>query len=1140
MSAANGFLTAFCFVLMPASLWAQTSLGIITGSVMDNTGAVIPGAKVQITLIDRGISASVVTQPDGVFVLPEREPGVYSIRVEQSGFRGYTATNLRLDVGGRLTHDVRLEIGLVSESVSVEAVTPLLETTRGAVGDVVENKRVLEMPLNGRQVFDLVSLTPGSIRMSSSQRAGDSADMTLAGGRTRSAAVYLDGVINSRTGIGATIAELSPPVDSIGEFRVDSNAPGAELGRSSAGFVNATTKSGTNDFHGAGYYFIRNDALDSRGWDADSKTKLRRHTPGGNLGGPITRNRTFFFYNYELLREDREALRTRSVGLEKWLRGDFSGLQRSVTQAGALVGIAVPIYDPLTSNIRGGTAQFPNNVMPASRLDPVALKVAAFIPKANRQPNNPITEAGNWQRNVPVEGRRQNHLVRIDHDLTASDKLMGRYTLFSPSNDHPLADPEWGFSDPDAANNPIRQQNALLAYTRLFSPTLILNATAGFFRFFQHNQGVGFGENIPEKLGLRGVSPDVFPRFNIGGNPGINNIGATGSHNRRFAFTNFEYSGKLTKIAGSHTVRFGWDYRRYQGSEEGRQQASGVFTFNGQDTRGVTTAGAPIANTGAPMADFLLGYIHSVLVRASPTIGRRSYYTGGFVQDDWRVTQNLTLNLGIRYDYEAPFHEVADRMANFDPTVVNPAAGTNGIAPGQLGVSVFANRQGRKRNLVNPDRNNIGPRFGFAWKPAGRANTVVRGGFGVLFGGNYDGNVLQTGSQGFIRLGSANAGNTSLPYRLRDGAPSDLLQIPEEKDLTHFFGTIGSAFPQSRIDYVDQNHRTPYAYDFNFGIQHQMGAHLLEGRYLGKVGHSLNIRDLNINQIHPNNLARTDLPRDMLRPFTQFPGASDIRLNQANFYHSNYHAFAFKAEKRFSGGFAYIATYAFSKFIDNAPFVGEDNASLGDSDWYQNIYDYRSERALSNNHVPHRVVLSPIYELPFGKGKRFASSASGLVNKLISGWQISTIGTLQSGSPFGVTVLNGPRDFKGDNTTQAVLRADVVGDWSLGGRRGEAAIGQRGIQWFSPGAFAAPARFTLGNTSRAALLGPGQRNFDTSVSKMTKIGERYSLQFRWETFNSFNTAEFSNPIDQVFAPGFGTTSGGNSHREMQFALKLYF
>jgi hypothetical protein len=1093
-----------------------------------------------VTLRDRGIGVTVQTQADGVYIAPERDPGIYSIRVELPGFKSYTATNLRLDVGGRLTHDIQLDVGLITESVSVEALTPLLETTRGAVGDVVENKRVLEMPLNTRQVFDLVSLTPGSVRMSSSRRAGDSADMSLAGGRTRSAAVYLDGVINSRTGIGATIAELSPPVDSIGEFRVDSNAPGAELGRSSAGFVNATTKSGTNQFHGAGYYFVRHDALDSRGWDADSKTKLRRHTPGGNIGGPIIRNRTFFFYNYEMLREDREALRTRSVPLDQWRTGDFSGLQRSVTQGGQLVGIPVPIYDPLTSNLRGGTAVFPNNMIPSSRLDTVALNVGKYYPKANREPNNPVTFSGNWQRNVPVEDRRQNHLVRIDHDLTEKDKLMGRYTIFSPSNNHPLSDPDWGFSDPDANNNPVRQQNALLAYTRLFSPTLILNATAGFFRFFQHNQGVGFGENMPEKIGLKGVPSDVFPRFNIGGNPGINNIGASGNHNRRFAFTNFEYGAKLTKISGSHTVRFGWDYRRYQGSEEGRQQASGQFAFNGQDTRGINAAGQPIANTGAPMADFLLGYIHSVLIRASPTIGRRSYYTGGFLQDDWRVSQNLTLNLGIRYDYEAPFYEVADRMANFDPTVPNPAAGTNGIAPGQLGVSTFANRHGRGRSLINSDRNNVGPRFGFAYKVGGHSNTVIRGGFGVLFGGNYDGNVLQTGSQGFIRLGSANAGSASLPYRLKDGVPDGLLNIPDEKDLTPEFGTIGSKYPQSRIDWVDQNHRTPYAYDFNFGIQHQAGAHLLEGRYLGKVGHGLNIRDLNINQIHPKNLARTDLSRDQLRPFTQYPGASDIRLNQANFYHSNYHGFAFKAEKRFAGGFAYIATYAFSKFIDNAPFVGEDPASLGDSDWFQNIYDYKSERAMSNNHVPHRVVLSPIYELPFGTGKKYGGSAAGFLDKLISGWQISTIATFQSGSPFGVTVQNGPRDFKGDNTTQSVLRADVVGDWSLGDKRGQPAVGQRGIQWFNPGAFAAPARFALGNTSRTVLLGPGQTNFDTAVSKNTRIGERYTVQFRWETYNTFNTAEFSNPADEVFAPGFGTTSGGNSHREMQFAVKFYF
>ena len=512
MSAA---LIAMLLSFSLGSAHAQT-LGTIIGAVTDDTGAVIPGVDVEITNEGQGTSSVVTTQNDGSYRLPGVQPGSYSIRIEVEGFRAHLVENLRVEVGSILTYDATLEVGAVTETVTVEAATPLVETSRGSLGAVVENKRVMELPLQTREVFDLIDLTPGAQRMRNSNRAGGG-DVTIAGGRTRAAGVFIDGVINSRTGIGATITELSTPIDAISEVRVEANAPTAELGRSAAGFINATTKAGTNDFHGSGYWFLRNDALNARGWDAVSKTKLRRNVLGGTIGGPIVRNRTFFFYNLDHTIENRDSLRVRDVGLPEWKRGDLSTLRQSN-------GNLRRVYDPLTASGRGGVMQFPNNVIPQNRLDPVAQNVLAFLLDANVAQVD-ISNEDNWKRNLPFELRRTSHTARVDHDITSSDKLMFRYNIFDPVRQDNVADSGFGISDPNATRAPIRQQNILLSYTKLFSPTFFMTATGGFFRFRQHNQGFNLDEDVASQLGLRGVGPDAFPRFNIGGNPGFIGFG---------------------------------------------------------------------------------------------------------------------------------------------------------------------------------------------------------------------------------------------------------------------------------------------------------------------------------------------------------------------------------------------------------------------------------------------------------------------------------------------------------------------------------------------------------------------------------------------------------------------------------------
>ncbi len=1123
-------------LLLPGQPLVQAqTLGTILGTVTDDTGAVIPGVNVEVTNEEQGTSSEVSTQGDGTYYLPNVRPGSYAIRMESEGFRPHIVGNLRLEVGSVLTYDVVLEVGSLTEVVTVEAASPLVETSRGSLAAVVENKRVLELPLVNREVFDLIDLTPGAQRMRNSNRAGGG-DVTIAGGRTRSAGVFIDGVVNSRTGIGATITELSPPVDAISEVRVEANAPTAEYGRSAAGFMNATTKSGTNEIHGSGYWFIRNDALNARGWDARSKTKLRRNVPGATIGGPIAKNKAFFFYNYDITIQNLENLRVRSVGLPAWKTGDLSTMLQSD-------GVVRRVYDPTTSSARGGEMQFPNNTIPSSRLDPVAQNVLGFVPSGNRSAVD-LSNEGNWVSNLPRELRRTSHTMRVDHELNPNDKLTFRYNLFMPVEDGRAPAADFGAADPNAARFPQRQQNILLSYTKLFSPTFFMTATGGFFRYRNHVQGTSLDEDLAAQIGLSGVGPDAFPRFNIGGNPGYTNLGQAGNHQRLFAFTNFEYTAHFTKVSGSQTFKFGIDYRKYQGSELGRQSASGIFDFANTDTRGLNPDGSVISGTGSDLGSFLLGQADRARVQANPSFGRRSSYVAAFFQDDWRVNGELTLNLGVRYEYEGPFVEVADRITGWDPGLPLPAAGTNGISPGQTGAFFFAGRDGFPRNPVRADMNNIGPRFGFAHKPGGSSNTVIRGGFAVMFGGNYDGNVLQTGSQGFG--GAGNIGGGQVPL-LRDGMPATFLQIPDASELNHNFGTRGTQFVQGRVDFVDINHRTPYAFDWNLTFQHQAGEQLFEVRYYAKFAKKVNLRRMNLNQIHPDNLPRVGLnefgnqTQRLLKPFTQYGGTGQIRMNNPNFFKSDYQGITFKTERRFNKGVGYIFLYTFARWYDNAPFVGEDGASLGDHDWFQNIYNFASEWSLSGNHAPHRIVFSPVYELPFGRGKMFG--LSGVADKLLGGWQVSGIYTFQSGSPFGVTVLNGARDVKGDNAADATLYANLIGDPNHPSRGEPASGGRRGVLWTNEGAFEAPPNFTLGNAGRKVpgTLGPGTPHiFNIALSKNTSITERLRMQFRFETFNSFNTPEFNNPRDQVGQSGFGVVNAGNSHREMQLGLKFYF
>lgn len=1126
----NQIILAVLCALVPA--YAQGTFGALTGTLKDPTGAHVVEAAVKATNESTGIAVNGLVRADGTYLISQLVPGTYSVSASATGFKILTLRGIKIDVGGTVTQDLVLEIGTVSEAVNVEAQTNLVETTSARVGTTVQVSHVLEMPLSDRNVFTLVNLVPGSF-----VRGGD---VSIGGGRTSSALALLDGVNNTRGGLGITNVEMSPPVDSMQEFKVEVSNLSAEYGRTSAGLVNAVTKSGTNSLHGSVYEFLRNDALDAGGWNNDAKPPLRRNNFGASIGGPVVKNRTFFFYNYDGLRSGNGVSTTRSVGLPEWRNGDFSTAMRD---AGG-VARQVPLYDPETGSGTFGsprdTLPFPGNVIPTSRIDPVASKVVQFLPGPNRSPDNPLNQSNNWQENRVNRQTRDYHTARVDHQFSESLTLFGRYILTQPEKQRDAYSQGYGASDPDGLSIDNRRQNLALNATKVFSPTFLLNVTAGVNRvFIYRTTGNCCETNYSTEFGIPNVPGEAFPRFNFGGGLApVNPVGAVGNANRRASFTNFDYTGRFTRIAGQHTLQFGVQYSTFNGNEVSRPQPSGVWAFNGNYTRGINASGQAVANTGLPFADFLLGRVNAVDARVAPGIGKRLRYYAAYLQDDWKITSNLTLNLGLRYETESPAYEVAGRMSNFDPWVASPLAGTGDIPAGALGALQFPNRNGNGKYLWKWDKNNFAPRLGFAWRPFGTNNTSVRGGYGVYFGNPYDTQIVQEARVGYDFIYRA---NNPVPFRLRDGVPAGALDAIPESELTPAFGSRGTRFATSTMQFLAQDRATPYSQNLNITIQHQIKSILFEIGYLGNLSRKIVAPNINLNQIPGPLLSRTDIPERLRRPWTVL--ASDqsvVQLLAPNWGVSNYHALTLKSERRFNRGFSWVASYTFGKWMDNIGFNGA--GPFGDNDAPQNIYDRRSEKAPSTNDLRHRLVVAPIIDLPFGRGRKWINRG-GVLNALVGGWQLATIGTFRSGAPFGVTVLNGPRDILGDQTEGRVLRPNLVGNPVLHDElRGSPATGIRGIQWLNPAAFQTPDRYTFGNAARTlpGVRGPGYVSFDAMLAKNFTIGERWRAQFRWEAFNALNSPEFANPNDQLGGGGFGIVTSAGGRRIMQLGLKLYW
>jgi hypothetical protein len=915
---------------------------------------------------------------------------------------------------------------------------------------------------------------------------------------------WLDGGTGQNMRMGVGQVDVDPPVEVIREFRVIQNTYSAEFGGSAGGLIVSTTKSGTNEVRGSLFEYFRNDKMDARNFFAADKPSLRYNLFGATVGGPIRRNKTHFFVGIEETRKSTGAVDVITVPTPEQRRGDFS----QTTNAN---GVLQRVYDPGANRLEGGRNvrdAFPGNIIPASRIDPVAAKLVDYWPAPNRTPLN-RAGASNFGGNYNTIFNRDNLTARIDHAFSDNNHFYFRY-LF---NRDPLTTTSvYPQAVADTRNSQERHQNvSLFADTHTLTPNLITDARFSYSDRLNHAVSPGLGADPAQLLGLRGVPSGAFPQVTVAG---FSNIGS-GTHERvQFPIRQQQYVNSWTWVHGNHIVKFGGEVRRSSNLDILRTSISGQFGFQTQPTALEGTA-----NTGFALASLLVGFPNSLTIRNTDPLIRSNYYLAGYFQDDWKISKNLTLNLGLRWETDTPMIDANNRMNGFDQTAINPVSRTPGVV-------TFAGLDGTPTEPYTTDWNNFGPRIGFAWKALGHEKMVVRGGFGVAFAHPFDHGVPNANSLGYEKsagLSTPDNGVTA-PFLLRNGVPAISLSGDA---LTPSFGAVAAGRnPTTNVNFFETNRRAGYSQQFNLGVQRVLpGDMVLEVGYIGNLSRKLCLSALNINQIAPNlidAIRPAGVFRQGFRPYPQF---NNVAIQNPTFGVTDYHAGTLKLEKRFSHGLNFHVTYTWSKNISNI----DDTADLlGDSQQYSDYYNRRADKGPSALDINHRFTWSSVYELPFGKGKKWMST--GPMSRVIGGWTLGAISTLQTGGPFTVTTQT--------NTTNVFSaggqRANVVRDPNL--PNGEKNLNR----WFDTSAFTLPDAFTFGDAGRGIVRADGRINFDFSLVKNVNFSESRFLQLRGETFNAFNHPDFGLPGRAVGGPGLGIVSDATDARVLQLGVRIVF
>jgi len=1158
--------------LFTSTSFAQNITGTVTGRVTDSAGSTIAGVAVTITNVGTNLTFSATTAEDSNFVFPLLRPGKYRLGVEKTGFKKYGTEIFSLDVDETRRIDVLLQVGDVSESITVLERPALVESDTSSLGQVIGAREIEELPMNGRNPMSVAEFAPGfqplngfgdglQVTRAAAQMVGAS-NFSSNGGVSGNNEILLDGVPMTVCCQGQAV--LIPSADTVSQVKVQTNSSTAEFGRTSGGVLNMVTKSGTNEFHGSAFEFFRNEKLDAANFFTNRSAKqpipgrndfrgpLRFNQFGVTAGGPLVipklydgRNRTFFFVGWEGA-HTRTANYNSAVTPPTALRsGDFT---RS----------PFPIYDHATSHPDPETDRtvrdpFPNQQIPADRISPIARNYLKFYP----QPDIPgVVQNYSWTASTATDDNQGN--VKIDHNFNANNRFFARFSISDNTN----VTPDWiDPSQPTGGRQYVNAHTFVMDYVRVLNPSTVLDVRYAFAKQRNKNFGnanlydaasLGFSSNF--------LSQQAFVALPALAISGYRTIGGTAR--RDWDHYTHALNASVTWLHGGHTIKAGWDGRMFVDNTVSLDNGGGTFSFDGNWAKG------PGPNVAMPagsqpyysMATFLLGAVGSGTLLYRDSVARRQLYNAVFFQDDWRVSRKLTFNLGIRLEIETGFRERYNRQSFFDPDALSPLSTQVAADLGRpvYGAVQFAGVNGAPRNLWATARN-VGPRFGFAYSI--NPKTVVRSGFAITFFPTTQRAYILSSGQGFSVTNTVTTTVDSINpiASFADPWPSAFPVIrPTGNRLgpnTGYGSNPNGGVFHSSNSYVEQ---------WNFGMQRELpkGA-LLTISYAGGHGVKLPLH-FNANDVNPTLFGAkgdinqvTELQRQYPNPFfgliragnqgnptislqaleARFPQYSSLQLQYMPWGNSSYNSMQISLSKTLRAGLSTRLAFTWAKNLGNinnlttADSVGEGNAN------YQNAYARAIERSVSTADIPKRLALNAIYEVPFGKGRKFGSSASPWLNTLFGGWQANGIFTIQSGLPLQITSTGQP-SYGGSRPSYTSLNPHANTDGGIEDRLGGVSGGPG---YFDKSAFRLPTYFEFGDVPRVNgdFRAAGLFNLNVSLSKYLRLGERARLQFRGEIFNPLNHPIFGGPNVQFGNAAFGTINGQlNRPRNIQMGLKL--
>jgi hypothetical protein len=1011
------------------------------------------------------------TDAQGNYLFNFLSPGSYKVETEVTGFKKFLRDNITLETGRQLRIDARLETGAITETVSVTAQTPLLETETGTLSGTIENRQVSSLPTLGRNPQDFRLLVPGVVL----NRDGNSITQ---GGLVRKDPYYIDGAHSSNHVWSGN--PVNPNPDVIQEFKIVTNSFSAEFGETSGSVMQSTTKSGNNEIHGTLFEFLRNDKLNAGNYYTHSRPILRQNQYGGTIGGPIKKNKTFYFGDMQFTTQrGTSAFNNLTVPTQAFRDGNFSSLTN-------VANVPVPIFDPATTaGANNQRTAFPGNIIPAARISRAARNVQALypLPQVN-------TNFANYTNFGSVKNDNTEYDIKIDHNFTDSDKFFARYSGRKTNSSPASAFPDFksGGRNPGQlgfGKNRNHSRQAVVNHVHIFSPRVTNDLHLGWFQTYPKRIVAGFGEVSTNSLGILGL-PNGDEKL---GTPDFQftNYAPLGSSGDTLFFE-LQDSKSLVNVTSwvleRHTIKFGGEARLIR--TDNLQPNPGTTRW---DFQPIYTNQPGVANSGWDYASFLLGLPRNMGYRIFPGFfkSQTSVYAL-FVQDDFRVNRKLTINLGLRWDAPLWYREAKDRSGVFD---------LNAGQYQQFGQNGF------RRTPWPNDLNNFGPRFGFAYNVADK--TIIRGGFGLFSVGT-----MSSGAFGFMLsdpiFADADAGRYNSTDQIT--ARTTLDRVPYEPvDKLGRNALSVTVFPE--------DNPTSYFTQWNLNVQRQLGGFLLEAGYAGSKGSHLHYGAYNLNAI-PVDLSPQAQGR-RIAPFVRYPRYPNGVTSASWIGSSSYHSMQLKSERRFSKGLSYLASFTFSKLINT-----------GENGYRDPLGNRNLDRGISLDSAPYRFTVAPVYELPFGKGRQFGIQNRAL-DAIVGGWEVSAIGTIQAGFP-----LNPGNSIDTCNCGSA--------NYPNLNRNPNLAKGERTVnRWFDTTAFSSPAQWTIGNAGRGSVWGPGLKNIDFTISKYFNFTERLRLQYRAEAYNLSNSPYFANPNVTVGAGTFGRiTAVSNSARQMQMALKLYF